>query len=341
MRYRTLGTTGLTVSEIGFGAWGIGGLSNGASSYGRTDDQISKDSLRLAYALGVTFFDTADVYGYGHSEELIGEALGAERHNIVIASKGGFLEHLGLQDFTPAFLRKAVESSLRRLGTDYLDLYQLHSAKLDQVKAEGAVECLQDLRREGKIRAMGISVRSPEDGLIAARDMGFQSIQVNFNLADQRALDVGLFDICHEKGIAIIGRTPLCFGFLTGQYTETTEFDSRDHRMTRSAEQRALWVKASRLFGEVLADNETASVTQQALRFCLSYPEVSTTIPGMLEPAHVRENTAASDLGPLSQDKLRRLRKLFQEHEFYLSDYSPPPIPFSGTPSQHRFSQTG
>ncbi|MCR4340391.1 MAG: aldo/keto reductase, partial [Gemmatimonadaceae bacterium] len=274
-----------------------------------------------------------DVYGYGHSEELIGQALGSQRDKIVIASKGGFLEHLGPQNFTPAFLRRALESSLTRLGTTYVDLYQLHSAKLDQVKAEGAVECLRDLMKEGKIRAMGISVRSPEDGLVAARDLGFQAIQVNFNLADQRALDVGLFEYCKANGVAIIARTPLCFGFLTGQVSETTQFDSRDHRSTRSAEQRALWVKASRLFGEVLDENETATRTQQALRFVLSYPEVSTAIPGMLELPHVRENTAAGDLGPLSEDKLRRLRKLFEEHEFYLRDYSPPPIPFSGAPT--------
>ena len=334
MRYRQLGKTGLTVSEIGFGAWGIGGLSNGASSYGETDDATSKDALRLAFDLGVTFFDTADVYGYGHSEELIGQALGAQRDKIVIASKGGFLEHLGPQNFTPEYLRGAVENSLKRLRTTYLDLYQLHSANLDQVRKEGAIDCLKDLVQEGKIRAMGISVRSPEDGMIAVRDMGFQSVQVNFNLTDQRALDIGLFDYCKANGVGLIARTPLCFGFLTGKFSENTEFDSRDHRTTRSAAQRALWVKASQLFGEVLAEQDAATSTQQALRFCLSYPQVSTAIPGMLEPAHVRENAAASDLGPLSQDKLDRLRKLYHEHEFYLRDYSPPPIPFSEKPTQ-------
>ena len=323
MKYRRLGATGLVVSEVGFGAWGIGGLSNGASSYGRTDDRTSLAALHRALDLGITFFDTADIYGYGHSETLIGEAMAGRRHAVVIASKGGFLEHNGPQNLTPGYLRQAVEQSLRRLRTDYLDLYQLHSVPIAHVRAEGALDCLRDLVRDGKIRAAGISVKSPEDG-IAAVGLGFQSVQVNFNLADQRALDAGLPAACERAGAGVIARTPLCFGFLSG-YTAGAAFDARDHRSTRSAAQRALWAETSSLFVDAIGEPGATSA-QQALRFCLSYPAVSTAIPGMREPKHVDENVRASDMGPLDAVRVARARQLFAERSFYIGDYVPPVI---------------
>src|ERR1700741_5386435 len=168
MRYRTLGSTGIRISEIGFGTWGLGGAAQGAVAYGATQDEQSIRALRAAYDRGVNFFDTADFYGFGHSEKVLGEALRGVRDKVVIATKGGLLDATGAQDFSPAHLRSALDASLQRLGTDYVDLLQLHSPPIDLlVRQSEAIECLQALQREGKVRAFGVSVRSPDDGVLA------------------------------------------------------------------------------------------------------------------------------------------------------------------------------
>lgn len=313
MKYRKLGDTGLEVSEIGFGAWGIGGLSPGATSYGLTDDRESILVLRLAFELGINFYDTADLYGDGHSERLIGEALKDVRQKTVIASKVGFLTHNGPQDFSRKHLRESIELSLRRLQTDYIDLYQLHSPPgVSSFWLSSSINTLESFREEGKIRAFGISVRSPDDGLIAIRGLGFKTVQVNFNLIDQRALDNGLFALAQRENVGIIARTPLCFGFLTGKYSGR-EFGPRDHRSGWSAEQRERWATAHRLFS---SENETPA--QLALRFCLSYQSVSTAIPGMMTGEEVRENSVSSRLGPLTNRELRRINKIYGHSTFFL-----------------------
>ncbi|MBI3513722.1 MAG: aldo/keto reductase, partial [Proteobacteria bacterium] len=193
MRYRPLGTTGLTVSEIGFGSWGIGGPSPGATSYGPTDDAVSLRTLARALERGITFFDTSNAYGNGHSEELIGQAFRHRRASVVIATKAGFPRFDQEPDFTPDHLRRSLEGSLRRLQTDHVDLFQLHSPPIALVLDDAAIlETLRALVREGKARAFGISVRAPEDGLIAIRELGVPVIQANLNLLDQRAIGTGL-----------------------------------------------------------------------------------------------------------------------------------------------------
>lgn len=316
MKYRKLGETGISVSEIGFGAWGIGGLSNGATSYGKTSDAESKKALRRAFEKGITFFDTSDLYGYGHSEQLIGETLKDVREKIAIASKAGFLEHNGPQDFSSKHIKASAEKSLRRLQTDYLDLYQLHSPAMDLLKEGGAIEALQDLKREGKIRAFGISARSPGDGL-AALKLGFQSIQTNFSLVDQRALECGLLGACRAQGVGVICRTPLCFGFLAGNYANM-EFDSRDHRSSWPPEQRDLWANAYKTFLLAVKKNGDQTNAQFALRYCLSYPAVSSTIPGMLTSAEVDENIGASELPPFSETELAKLQGTYGDHSFFI-----------------------
>ena len=178
MKYRNLGKTGIEISEVGFGAWGIGGATKGATSYGDTDDEISRDALRAAYDAGITFFDTSDLYGYGRSEKLIGETLKHVRKNIVIASKVGLLDADGPQDFSADHLTESLEKSLARLQTDYLDLYQLHCPSIGLIEKNGeTLAALRAFVAEGKVRAIGISVRSPDEGLMAAEGFGFQSIQ--------------------------------------------------------------------------------------------------------------------------------------------------------------------
>jgi len=318
MRYRDLGKTGIKVSEIGFGAWGIGGLSNGATSYGSTDDNVSREALRKAFDEGINFYDTSDVYGYGHSESLIGEVFGIVRSKVVIASKVGWLEHNGPQDFSTQHIMDSLEKSLKRLKTDYLDLYQLHSPKLEIFENDDTFKAMLMLKKQGKIRAIGISARSPSDGVTIINRFGFDSVQVNFNLVDQRAIDVGLFDLCVKKGVGIICRTPLCFGFLTGNYTKGIKFNSSDHRSTWSVEQIEKWASAHIFFSELVNKVKKQSKAQIAIKFCLSYPEVSTVIPGMLNEKEVIENSAASQLGPFSKKELLKMEGVYKMNSFFI-----------------------
>lgn len=317
MRYRKLGSTGIEVSEIGFGAWGIGGNNKGAVAYGPVDAGEARLALLAAVEAGVTLFDTADFYGFGHSETVLGETLKPHRNRIVLATKCGMLDAAGTQDFSPAHMRQALESSLRRLQTDHVDLYQLHSPPIDLIARGGEIlATLEELKQAGKIRAYGISVRSPEDGITAVRDLGFGCVQANFNLIDQRAIDSGLVDLCAARGAGIIARTPLVFGFLTGQYAATDQFAPDDHRRRWTPEQRAQWAAAPKLFEPLIA-GEPQTPSQFALRFCLSFPAVSAAIPGMLVRQHVAENTAASDLGPLPAATREQVVAIYRQNTFF------------------------
>ena len=319
MRYRSLGSTGLRVSEIGFGTWGLGGAANGAMAYGPTSDAESLRALKAAFDQGINFFDTADLYGYGHSEQVLGQALGGVRDRVVIASKGGMLDGSGKQDFTPSYLRTALERSLKRLGTDYVDLYQLHSPPAELLVRDGSIVAeLQKLKAEGKIRAYGLSARSPEEALLALRHLPIACLQVNFNLVDQRAVESGLFDECNAKGTGVIARTPLCFGFLTGHYSAATRFDPYDHRNRWSAEQKERWAGALGLFLDKSKSRRGQSPAQFALRFCLSFPAVATAIPGMLTVEHVADNAAASDLGPLPAQECEEIVAVYRNHSFFV-----------------------
>ncbi|MBL8992931.1 MAG: aldo/keto reductase, partial [Spirochaetia bacterium] len=175
------------------------------------------------------------------------------------------------------------------------------------------LETLIALRTEKKIRSIGISVRSPEEGLLAA-DFPFEAIQVNFNLTDQRALENGFFQKCLEKKIGVIVRTPLSFGFLSGAVSSGETFTSSDHRNRFSPEQRARWTDAYPLFREAIGPSGSETPSQSALRFCLSFEAVSTAIPGMLLESHVDENTRASGLAHLSLHQLKKLGDLYRSH---------------------------
>lgn len=319
MKYRKLGRTNLEVSEIGFGTWGLGGNVNGAIAYGPTDDQESKLALRHAYGLGVTFYDASDFYGYGHSERLLGEALKDVRHKVVIATKVGLLDASGAQDFSPKHIRQSIEASLKRLQTDYIDLYQLHNPTMEVLSQDETIlSTLHSLKKEGKVRALGISLRAPDDGLVAITKFGFKAIQVNFNLVDQRALENGLFDLCEREDVGVIVRTPLCFGFLTGAYSAESKFASSDHRSRWSPRQIARWASAHRLFAAVLVEHEKQTHAQIALRFCLSYRSVSTVIPGMLTKTEVEENVVASQLGPFTETELSKIEQIYQDNTFFV-----------------------
>ncbi len=315
MKYRKLGSTEISVSEIGFGTWGIGGATEGATSYGKTDDAESLRALAMALEKGITFYDTAGIYG--HAEELLEKAFRGKRDKIVIATKVGLVTHNGPYDISPSYIRARLEESLKNLKTDYVDVFQLHSVPLELARATPACfETLKDLKKEGKIRSFGYSTANPADALLAIREFGAETVQVNFNMTDQRALSEGIFDAAREHGAGVITRTPFCYGFLTGAVTETKFLDS-DHRSKRSPEQLARWKEASEIFSA--ADPEKCYTSAQlALKFCIAFPEVSAVIPGMLTAKEVLENAASSDLSPLTNKQLEIIGKVNRENKFFI-----------------------
>jgi aryl-alcohol dehydrogenase-like predicted oxidoreductase len=319
MKYRQLGKAGLAVSEIGFGTWGIGGAKDGSVAYGSTDDATSRAALIRAFDLGVNFYDTSDFYGYGHSEALLGETFKDIRQDVIIASKGGFKAYPDVQDFSVQHMVAAVEASLTRLQTEYIDLYQLHSpSQNDLLQNEDLLIALHHLKDAGKLRSIGISLRSPDDGVAIIDQYDFDVFQFNYNLIDQRAHDNGLLKACAENNIGVIIRTPLCFGFLTGAYTGQNTFDKYDHRSQWSEKQRARWASAYRDFVSALSEENAQTPAQTALKFCLSHEGVSAVIPGMLTTDHVEENVGASGSDLLSDPTLQKIRDIYAGQTFFL-----------------------
>jgi aryl-alcohol dehydrogenase-like predicted oxidoreductase len=314
MKYRTLGKTGLTISEIGFGAWGIGGPTEGLPSYGPTDDAESKKALETAFEKGITFYDTSDLYGRGHSEKLIGEVFHARRDKVIIATKVGFTKPDAPHDLTPDHMRASLEASLQRLDTDYVDLYQLHSPPIEMITKD-VVDTLEAFKKEGKIRAFGLSVKNPEDGMVAAKTFGFTALQANFNMIDQRIIANGLLTFAEENNVGIIARTPFNFGFLTGAAKNLT-FDPTDHRSKWPKEQLERWANAPDLF-TFINQGKKRTPAQLALQFCLSFPAISAVIPGIMHPNEAEENAMASDLESLTQEEIAMIEKVGSENVFF------------------------
>lgn len=319
MKYRALGRTGLSVSEIGFGAWGIGGRTVDRTSYGDTDDRTSRAALARAYDAGVTFFDTSAAYGNGHSERLIGETLGAVRDRVVLATKAGYEAWDRPPDFSAAAIVASTERSLRRLRTDRVDVLMLHNAPLDVLIADDVRQALARLVDDGKVRTWGLSAKGPADALAALQACDVAVIQANFNMMDTRAVSSGLFAEVARRGAGFIARTPLCFGFLSGTVTRETRFPPGDHRLGWPAVQLANWIDGARdLLGAVAASPGREGV-QAALRFCLSFPEVATTIPGILTPDEAIEDAAASERGPLAREALDAVLEINRRRQFFVA----------------------
>jgi aryl-alcohol dehydrogenase-like predicted oxidoreductase len=330
---RTLGSTGMMVSEIGCGCSSLGGVLD------REGEAEGVRALQIAMDLGVNFFDSADAYSMGRSEELLGQAVRGRRDQVVIATKGGsrftpawqgivnsrsllvplrkvlrpFKRYFNLlrntqkqYDYTPAHLRNALETSLKRLGTDYIDLYQLYNPTQPDLERGEFIEALEAFKQEGKIRFYGISCRSADEALLCTKYPGVSSIQITVSLADQEALG-GIIEQVAAKGVGVIAREPLAQGFLTSDTGRTmAEQSARGLSEIRSRERR------SKQFGFLAHSGR--SLPQAAIQFALQVPGISTVIPGMVMPEHVRENLAALSAVPLTADELQQIAK--RAHDF-------------------------
>ncbi len=316
MKYAKLGDRGPRVSTMGFGAWAIGGMN-----WGETDDRVSKRALHDALDQGVTLIDTADVYGFGHSEKLIHDVL-KERGNkneIIIATKAGndFYNTSEEDDKGYGPIRQnadkdyivfAAEQSLKRLDVDVLDILQLHSPDLEKLERDDPWEALEKLKKDGKIKHAGWSVQSFQEThqahLLDRHHELIDVIQVRYNLLEREA-EKELFPKAQKYGIGVIVRIPILFGFLTGKFTRETRFEEKDHRhMNLSPEKLDEYFdkldKVKPLF-DLYPDQ---SMAQVSLRFCITHPACHTAIPGAKTPKQVKENCKVSDFGPLDPNEI-------------------------------------
>ena len=311
MRYRVLGSTRLKVSEVGFGAWAIGGNTHG-NSYGPTDDETSINAILKAVELGCNFFDTADVYGHGHSEELLGKATKGRRADMIIATKvgGDFYHGQRRMNFDPDYVEFAVDKSLERLGTDYLDLLQMHNPPLQLMRDPKLYLPFEKLKKTGKIRHYGVSIHNPQEGLEAIRYGRPESIQVVYNILRQEAKEK-LFEAATEKNVGIIAREPLANGFLTGKYNEDSTFQPGDIRHNFPREYIRQLTRASEQLKFLESKHRTLS--QASIRFVLDHKEISTVIPGAKGPTQSEQNMKSSNLPPLTGEELLRIKFLRQQ----------------------------
>ena len=327
MLTRTLGKSDIEVSAVGMGCWAIGGpwtwAQPGYKSYpagwGQTDDEQSIQAIHAGLAAGFTFFDTAANYGAGHSEIVLGQALKGRRHDVVIATKFG---HIVNEDKKVVYgdekqilknVRLDVENSLRRLQTDYIDIYQLHEGGFDPDPALELREILEDLVREGKIRWYGWSTDLVDRAQVFAGGEHCASIQFRLN---------AIFDnpemrqLCADFDLAGINKDPLNKGLLTGKFTAATTFSDDDIRSQWGYrdEHMLQWLPAVDVLREVLTSNGR-TMAQGALAYIWALDERMIPIPGFKTVQQVEDNAGAMAFGPLDESELQQVRDIVAEYE--------------------------
>ena len=320
MKYRVFAPAGREVSEIGLGTWQLGG-----TEWGDVSDDQALATLAAAAESGVTFIDTADIYGGGRSESLIGRFLAGrpDRDRFFIATKLGRRSDPGWpENFARETIFRHTEDSLRRLGVEALDLTQTHCIPPDVMRQAEVFEHLRALKRQGKIRQFGASVESMDEALDCLEIDELASLQIIFNIFRQKPIDV-LFEKAKAKGVALIVRLPLASGLLAGKWTRDTTFTQRDHRnFNRDGAAfnvgetfAGLPFEKGLELAETLRSMVPAGMTmsQFALRWCLDFDAVTTVIPGAKRPDQARENATAADLPPLDAALHRRLRQFYAE----------------------------
>jgi aryl-alcohol dehydrogenase-like predicted oxidoreductase len=318
MRYRTLGRIGWKVSEISFGAWAIGG------TWGKVDDRESLAALHCAIDLGVNFIDTADVYGDGHSERLVGKLRRERSERIIVATKAGRrLSPHTADGYNKRNLTGFIERSLRNLRTDCLDLLQLHCPPTEVYYRPEVFEALDDIAKAGKIRHYGVSVATVEEGLKAIDYPHVQSVQIIFNMFRHRPAEL-FFAEAKRRKIGILARVPLASGMLTGKMTRQTKFSPDDHRKfnrrgeafdrgeTFSGVDYETGLKAVEQLRKLVPKD--ATLAEFALRWILMFDAVTCAIPGAKRSDQVAQNIRASSLPRLSRATMLRVQAIYNDH---------------------------
>ena len=310
MHQRRLGNTGLIVSEIGMGTWELGGREWG--DIGETD---AVDLLRYAFESGVTYYDTADQYGGGRAEQLLGEAFSAIGDRVIIATKlgyeldsDGWISH-GWErpsfNVSPDYIRSAVEGSLKRLKRDVIDIYQFHGPP-PASEWDDAFGTMEALKAEGKIRFYGLCLGSEADGLKAITETGTSTLLLTYNILSQEMVKP-VMETAAEKGVAVIVRQPLSSGLLSGHLGPDTVFAENDYRKTWAREKFLADLDRVEQVKSIIG-SRTKSLPQAALKFILAHPAVSSVVPGMMTPAQVDDGVGTSSSTPLPAAVLEQLR---------------------------------
>lgn len=321
MEYRILGKTGLKISEIGFGAWAIGGSVEARGrqiGWANVNDSESIRTIHKALDLGVNFVDTSDAYGsMGKSEAIIGKALKGKRDKCIIATKVGKIRTPDRfeMDFSEKYVFSAVERSLKRLRTDVIDVYQLHGPSMNVIKNGGIFDTLEKLRKKGKIRFYGVSIESVEEGLEVISTTGSHILQLRYNILEQ---DVAgeVLPVAVKENVGIIAREPLASGFLTGKFTENTTFPETDWRHSLTSHDIMNTVrKVNKL--RFLVSEDVKMMAQASLKFILCDQRISVVIVGAKTQKQIEDNLAASDSKLLSSEDVARIEDLYRNN-FYL-----------------------
>jgi aryl-alcohol dehydrogenase-like predicted oxidoreductase len=321
MKYRKLADTDISVSEVGFGLWT---LSTGW--WGPVDDERSVRLLRQAHEKGINYFDTADTYGSGLGETLLADAFAPHmRDKVVISTKIGydFYNHTQRrgqqerpQNWSEEFIRFALEQSLKRLGTDYIDLLQLHNTKMDAIENDELFELMEEFEREGKVRAYGVALGPKigwlEEGVKAMRERSLNGLQMIFNLLEQ---DPGraLIETARQTNTSLVVRVPHSSGMLEGKYTKETTFAKNDHRRHRPKE----WLldgltKIEQLY--FLSSSGERTLGQAALKFILASPEIASTLPNIYDEEQLEEFAGAPEVADLTEEELARIEELYESN---------------------------
>jgi aryl-alcohol dehydrogenase-like predicted oxidoreductase len=320
MKYRNLAGTDIEVSEVGFGVWTVS-----TGWWGEVDDERSVRLLRRAFEKGINYFDTADTYGSGLGETLLADAFGGMREEVVISTKIGydFYNHTQRrgqqerpQDWSETFIRFALEQSLKRLGTDYIDFLQLHNTKMDAIENEALFELMEEFKEKGKIRSYGVALGPKigwlEEGVKAMHERDLAGVQMIYNLLEQ---DPGraLIEAARETDTSLIVRVPHSSGMLEGKYTEETIFAKNDHRRHRPKEWLLGGLQKVEQLG-FLTGSDERTLGQAALKFVLATPEIISTLPNIYDDEQLDEFAAAPDTPDLTDDELARVAELYEDN---------------------------
>ena len=319
MKYRQLGTTDLQLSEVGFGVWSVS-----TSWWANIDEDTAVSLLVKAFDLGVTFFDTADAYSDGYGEEVLAKALGKHRHEVVVGTKFGYDIYSDVvreghkerpQDFSPEFIRYACEQSLRRLRTDYIDLYQVHNPRLDTIMESEVFETLEALVQEGKIRHYGVAIGPDigwfEEGEASMQERKVRSLQIIYSILEQEpARD--FFPIAEEEQTGLLVRVPHASGLLDGTYTKDTVIDPSEHRSHRRAEWLSQGLKKLQNL-DFLTDEMPSTIGQIAIKYGLAAPMVATVLPNITGLEQLEEFAAAPETEDIPEELLDRIAELYDE----------------------------